>query len=50
MVGAPLLVKPSGLTNPDGTIPFEVDWVMVGDNYSAAADYFASGRATMRLS
>jgi uncharacterized protein (DUF608 family) len=44
MIGAPLLVKPGGLANPDGTIPFEVNWVVVGDNYAAAADYYAAGR------
>jgi non-lysosomal glucosylceramidase len=44
MIGAPLLVKPGGLANPDGTVPFEVDWVMVGDNFVAAADYFDSGQ------
>jgi uncharacterized protein (DUF608 family) len=44
MIGAPLLVKPGGLAGPDGTVPFETDWVMVGDNYSAAADYFDSGQ------
>jgi hypothetical protein len=38
MIGAPLLVRPGGLENPDGTIPFEVDWVMVGDNFASAAD------------
>jgi len=44
VIGAPLLVRPGGLENPDGTIPFEVDWVMVGDNFAAAADYFDSGQ------
>jgi non-lysosomal glucosylceramidase len=43
MIGAPLLTRPGGLANPDGSIPFVVDWVVVGDNYVAAADYFDSG-------
>jgi hypothetical protein len=43
MIGAPLLWREGGLANPDGTVPFEVDWVMVGDNFSAAADYYDSG-------
>jgi hypothetical protein len=44
MIGAPLLVREGGLAGPDGTVPFEVDWVMVGDNFAAAADYFDSGQ------
>ncbi|WP_380161960.1 GH116 family glycosyl-hydrolase [Kineococcus sp. R86509] len=44
VTGAPLLFQPGGLAGPDGTVPFETDWVMVGDNFSAAADYLTSAR------
>jgi uncharacterized protein (DUF608 family) len=43
-IGAPLLSREGGLAGPDGTVPFEVDWIMVGDNFAAAADYVDSGQ------
>ena len=27
-----------------GTVPLEVDWVIVGDNFSAAASYYLAGK------
>lgn len=44
LTGAPLLTRDGGVAGPDGTVPFEVDWVMVGDNFAAAADYVDSGQ------
>ncbi|WP_432561824.1 GH116 family glycosyl-hydrolase [Kineococcus sp. SYSU DK003] len=43
VIGAPLLSRAGGFTGPDGTSPVEVDWVMVGDNFTAAADRIDAG-------
>lgn len=44
LTGAPMLEQPGGLEAPDGYYPPEVSFVIVGTNYTMAADYYQTGK------
>jgi len=41
LTGAPLLTRPGGLEGPEGNVPFEVDWVMLGDIFDSGQRFNA---------